>query len=313
MAIEAYTGLPGDGKTYEVVKSVIVPAIARGQRVVTNIRGLNAEKIGQHLSLPTGRVSQLIKTFEMDDAYSPDFYPSEGKDDGVLEWGAFNIVDEAHFVWGTGTKFNDRAKYFLRQHRHEQADERSTQIVAITQSVDDLTSYVRNVVAVTTRCVKQRAYGRNRTYWCRKFNGATEEEGRMLNQNVYQYTAPYIHMYSTQRGKRVDEKGVDTRLVIWRNRKVQLSFLAIGVTVVVCIYTAFTMQSRTMAALHLGKRPGVNVAGAQGGGACRLKVVSHVIRQGFGEQFFVFQNGGLRAVPSNSVRGPAFQQYSSAC
>ena len=40
MAISAYVGLPGHGKSYEVVKSVIIPAIASGRRVVSNIYGL---------------------------------------------------------------------------------------------------------------------------------------------------------------------------------------------------------------------------------------------------------------------------------
>ena len=139
MAVTAYTGLPGGGKTYEVVKSVVLPAIKSGQRVVTNIRGLDPEKIGQHLDIPAERVRALIKEFDIQDAIGaggvqPSFFPSrsddevETNDDGILEWGAYNIIDEAHFIFGTGTKFNDRAKYFLRQHRHESVDDKSTQI-----------------------------------------------------------------------------------------------------------------------------------------------------------------------------------------
>ena len=41
MSIKAVTGLQGHGKTYETVKTAIVPAIESGRRVVTNIRGLN--------------------------------------------------------------------------------------------------------------------------------------------------------------------------------------------------------------------------------------------------------------------------------
>ncbi|ENT7525242.1 TPA: zonular occludens toxin domain-containing protein, partial [Escherichia coli] len=45
MAISAYVGVPGSGKTYEVVCNVIIPAVSSGRRVVTNIYGLNADKI----------------------------------------------------------------------------------------------------------------------------------------------------------------------------------------------------------------------------------------------------------------------------
>ncbi|HGW7889845.1 TPA: zonular occludens toxin domain-containing protein, partial [Escherichia coli] len=44
MAISAYVGVPGSGKSFEVVRSVIIPAVAQGRRVVSNIYGLNAEK-----------------------------------------------------------------------------------------------------------------------------------------------------------------------------------------------------------------------------------------------------------------------------
>jgi putative phage-related membrane protein len=49
MAISAYVGVPGSGKSYEVVKSVILPAIATGRRVVSNVYGLDKEKIHQYL------------------------------------------------------------------------------------------------------------------------------------------------------------------------------------------------------------------------------------------------------------------------
>ncbi|EMM4345854.1 hypothetical protein WAD65_004872, partial [Escherichia coli] len=48
MAITAYIGVPGSGKSYEVVKSVIIPAVASGRRIVSNIYGLNYEAIVQY-------------------------------------------------------------------------------------------------------------------------------------------------------------------------------------------------------------------------------------------------------------------------
>lgn len=40
MAISAYIGIPGSGKSYEAVCNVIIPAFTSGRRVVTNIYGL---------------------------------------------------------------------------------------------------------------------------------------------------------------------------------------------------------------------------------------------------------------------------------
>ncbi|WP_218058625.1 zonular occludens toxin domain-containing protein [Gilliamella sp. Occ3-1] len=43
MAISAYVGVPGSGKSYEVVKSVLLPAYMAGRRIVTNIEGIKEE------------------------------------------------------------------------------------------------------------------------------------------------------------------------------------------------------------------------------------------------------------------------------
>lgn len=45
MAITAYIGTPGSGKSYEIVRSVIIPAVCAGRRIVTNIYGVSYEKI----------------------------------------------------------------------------------------------------------------------------------------------------------------------------------------------------------------------------------------------------------------------------
>jgi len=36
MAIDAYTGMPGHGKSYGVVEHVIIPSLKQGRHVVTN-------------------------------------------------------------------------------------------------------------------------------------------------------------------------------------------------------------------------------------------------------------------------------------
>ena len=48
MAISAYIGIPGHGKSYEVVKSVILPAYLSGRRIVTNIDGVNESNFSDY-------------------------------------------------------------------------------------------------------------------------------------------------------------------------------------------------------------------------------------------------------------------------
>lgn len=324
MAIEAYTGKPGEGKTYEVVKSVVLPAIKRGQRVVTNIRGLNPEVIARETGLPEGRVRALIKEFHTDDAFAPagglapNFFPTEGgNDDGILEWGAYNIIDEAHFIFGTGSKFDNRGKYFLRQHRHENVDEQSTQIVIITQSIDDLTSSVRNVVRSTTRVIKKSMFGKSKEYWCRNFMGATEAPSKMINESSYKYVEPYISMYQTQRGKVANESGVDNRGVIWKNKKLQffalLALLASGFLV----YSFATMGTRIQKSVQ--PIAGVSPAHAAafdptGKRQCHTPIVLTEIDE-FGRKvhYGLDAQGSLVGLPPVSVQGSESTYYSTQC
>ena len=45
MAILAYVGIPGSGKSYEVVSSVILEHFRKGRRIVRNIEGVTQEKL----------------------------------------------------------------------------------------------------------------------------------------------------------------------------------------------------------------------------------------------------------------------------
>lgn len=48
MAISAYVGVPGSGKSYEVVSNVIIPAFMKGRRIVTNLYGISQDKINAY-------------------------------------------------------------------------------------------------------------------------------------------------------------------------------------------------------------------------------------------------------------------------
>ena len=79
MAINVYTGLMGSGKSYEVVASVIVPAIEKGRRIVTNIDGINEKEIHKYIlkKNPDQDENKLGKIIQInnDDIPTPDFLP----------------------------------------------------------------------------------------------------------------------------------------------------------------------------------------------------------------------------------------------
>jgi len=60
VGINVYTGLMGSGKSYEVVAEVIVPAIAKGRRVVTNVDGIDGERVAEFIRATYSPVPELL-------------------------------------------------------------------------------------------------------------------------------------------------------------------------------------------------------------------------------------------------------------
>ena len=84
-AISAYVGVPGSGKSFEVVRSVIIPAVAQGRRVVSNIYGLNAEKIYSYVrdNYKNAEIGEVLLVTN-EQVQDENFFPYKNSDsDGV--------------------------------------------------------------------------------------------------------------------------------------------------------------------------------------------------------------------------------------
>lgn len=62
------------GKSYEAVCNVIIPAFTSGRRVVTNIYGLQKDKITERYPDATGEIIVV----DNDDVLKADFFPFKG-------------------------------------------------------------------------------------------------------------------------------------------------------------------------------------------------------------------------------------------
>lgn len=91
MAISVYCGVMGSGKSYEAIKSIVVPAIASGRRVVTNISGVSEAAIHAYLVKRGHDLEKLGKVvhFENEALKLPGFFPCEASPEfkfDVPEW-----------------------------------------------------------------------------------------------------------------------------------------------------------------------------------------------------------------------------------
>jgi zona occludens toxin len=164
VAFSAYCGSTGEGKTYEVVENVIVKSIGEGRRVLTNVTGLNVEKIHDYLrkqGLDDGGFGEIVQLppiescagrFAVIDEASEfiDGEPVARLDEyaSLIRGGDVVVLDEVWRIWKRGTKIEANDEKFWRMHRHilHPVTNVSTDIVLITQNWSDLNSTLRGLV-----------------------------------------------------------------------------------------------------------------------------------------------------------------------
>lgn len=155
MAITLVVGIPGSGKTYEIVSHVIVPALEQGRRVVTNIQGLNTKTISSYLKKDI--TSQLI-LFEPEDPIvaTPDFWyhPDKNKNSPVQP-GDLVVIDEYGVHFPSGERFHADFLYYLRMHRHFVNDKGiSSDVYFASQAFQDFHARLQKLAVATIHAEK---------------------------------------------------------------------------------------------------------------------------------------------------------------
>lgn len=242
MAIEAYVGLPGHGKSYGVVEHVIIPSIREGRHVVTNIP-LQCDDLIADFGGPGAQITQLPEDwFERDDM--GEFIPS----------GSVAVLDELWRRWPAGLKANNALladKSLLAEHRHRVDDKgRSMRIVLVTQDLSQVASWVRILVEQTYKMTKLTAIGSTKKFRVDIYLGAPTGQNipksRLIRQTFGQYRKEIYRYYSSATqsatGSVGDESKADKRGTIWRSPLIIFSIFApltLGPLLVWWLYSYF--------------------------------------------------------------------------
>lgn len=242
MAIEAYVGLPGHGKSYGVVEHVIIPSIKEGRHVVTNIP-LQCDDLIADFGAPGAQITQLPEDwFERDDM--GDFIPP----------GSVAVLDELWRRWPAGLKANNALladKSLLAEHRHRVDDKgRSMRIVLVTQDLSQVASWVRILVEQTYKMTKLTAIGSTKKFRVDIYLGAPTGQNipksRLIRQTFGQYRKEIYRYYSSATqsatGNVGDESKADKRGTIWRSPLIIFSIvgpLTLGPLLVWWLYGYF--------------------------------------------------------------------------
>jgi len=221
MALKGYFGSPGSGKTYEVVENVILPALVRGRRVVTNVAGLDYEAISDYLVAKGHDREKLGKIvfIQLNDEIAGKFAVIEGDGEqakliaekSIVQGGDMVVLDEVWRVWEDGQKIHSDDRRFLRMHRHlvHPGSLATCDIAIIAQNFTDVHRQVRSLVEERYEMSKHIALGMRNRYRVSIFTKGSRKPHQTL-QKKYKSEIHELyksHSMGKHAGKEVEVDG----------------------------------------------------------------------------------------------------------
>ncbi len=222
--INALTGRPGGGKSYEAVAFHIIPALKEGRKVITNValniphfvKVFGQELVDELLVVVDGQLDQfgsIERPFSKVEHYKDEWRNGQGQ-------APLYVIDEAHMSLGRNA--NDAVLEWYSMHRHYGAD-----ILLMTQNLRKVHRDIKDMVEIHYYCVKNAALGSTKSYTRKVKNGAN---GTDLNEGVRKYKKEYFPFYQshTSSNKAVEEAVTKDVTPLWKHWTVWLSILMIG-------------------------------------------------------------------------------------
>jgi zona occludens toxin len=228
VSIIAYTGLPGSGKSYDVVANQIVAALKRNRRVVTNVPLLrdavrNATPKGEIVEFPMDLIAAEPERLE--EYCTP---------------GSVCIIDELWRLFPSGVKTNQVPEIFkswLAEHRHR-VDSRgqAMQIVFVTQDLSQIAAFARQLVEQTFHHTKLSHVGMEGRFRIDIYHGpvtgAVPSTSNRLREVHARYKPEIFLMYkshtmSESMSSGADESKMDLRGNVLRRPIIWLGLLGV--------------------------------------------------------------------------------------
>lgn len=230
MAISAYVGVPGSGKSYEVVKSVLLPAYLAGRRIVTNIEGINEENFREYaLSRKKAKIDDLgvIIRVSDSDVMQDNFFPFKVLDESlnvetVCKAGDLIAIDELWRIWGSDSKIPDNHRSFIAEHRHFTDDKTGLccDLVVINQAVTNLPRFLKDRIETTYRMSKHVALGLKSRYRVDVFNGIKLFKSSKITSYQEKYQKDIFKLYKSYDGVNGQESTTDKRQNILSSKRI---------------------------------------------------------------------------------------------
>ncbi|MDE8035764.1 hypothetical protein OQ257_11415 [Actinobacillus equuli subsp. equuli] len=220
MAIFAYTGIPGSGKTYEVVSSVILEAFKKGRCIVTNIEGIDEQRFIDYClstsKLTRSDLGSILKVTD-DDCQRDDFFPFKGSVGTICKAGDLICLDEIWRIFPSD-KIHENHRSFIAEHRHftnENGD--CCDLVVINQAISGVPRFIKDRVETTFVMKKMTMLGSSRRYRVDVFTGAKVNKSTLVAQYHNKYNNAIFALYKSFDGINGKQNVVDGRQNIFKS------------------------------------------------------------------------------------------------
>jgi zona occludens toxin len=232
MPINAFGGLPGSGKSYGVIEHVIVPAVASGRFIISNVAGLNVDKIYQYVidNLYKDKIICLghIRLFKDDRPSQPEFFPGLDQldcpspiptpDKPVVNGGDLVVVDEASRYWPMGDKVTKEHATFFREHRHfANVMGQTCDLVVIDPDLTLLARQLRGKIELASVTHQLKSLGLKR-YTVRIFRGGKVSGKPQSVNGPYKFRQEIYALYKSHSFHNATESAVDGRQNIFKSK-----------------------------------------------------------------------------------------------
>lgn len=277
MPINAYVGWPGAGKSYQVVSNVIIPQIAKGRSIVTNIDGIDLDAVYENIFCNNrGKIVCLgtVRKITNEEVESPLLFPRQftdtewkkykttkswqsflafRKDCGlttkdefvsIVNPGEMVIIDEAVNWWGQECAIIPEHSKFFREHRHhvDPYTHESCDLVLIAQEISDLKRSLRALVQYTFRAEKLDVVGLDKRFKLHMYRGAKlGDRVPALRSELGQYKPEIYECYDSYGGGKGKEKSIDSRHNILSDKKLKFKAIAMLTAMVVLSIFAYSL------------------------------------------------------------------------
>lgn len=232
MAISAYVGIPGSGKSYEVVLSVILENYIKGRRIVTNIEGISDDKVSDYCLTKKGAkeddLGSLVKVTD-EDCQRDDFFPYKGSyGSTICKAGDLICIDEVWRIFPTN-EIKENHRSFIAEHRHftDEITGVCCDLVVINQSVSGIPRFIKDRIETTFVMSRLVALGFKKRYRVNVYVGVKCNKQGLVAQYQNKFNDEIFKLYKSFDGVNGKQTVIDDRQNFFKSGTFRLMMIFI--------------------------------------------------------------------------------------